>query len=455
MWSASSKLSLRWLCIIGLGMPLLLNAQNFKIQPKTNSPFSRFGLGDPNPTYFVAQDGMGGIGVAHRDDASANWVNPASFTSLDATALELGIRIRNTSLNDGQKTTNVVSGNLGYFSLAFPLNNRINQALERKRSKIDWGMGFGLVPLNSIGYNIQASQNLGEVGIAKNTFKGAGGIYNVKWANSIRIKNLSLGLELASLFGKSISNTLVNLDSLRQSYAVEIQNDLIYNGITTKLGVQYVLDIDKKNALGEQELGGRSITFGAYFSPQANFRTLGNTLDVRVNSVTSTSSYVDTVSYKTDIRKTGVLPSQFGIGISYQRLAKFKISAEYTGGKWSNFRNDAKPQILLDNWRTAVGFEYIPDVLSYNRYLRKARYRAGMFYGTDPRSLNGQQLSSYGVTVGVGLPIIRPRQTTSYVNMALELGRFGAQGSIQSTYVQFSFGISLNDNSWFFKRKFN
>jgi hypothetical protein len=59
------------------------------------------------------------------------------------------------------------------------------------------------------------------------------------------------------------------------------------------------------------------------------------------------------------------------------------------------------------------------------------------------------------VTLGIGLPIIRPRQTTSYVNMALELGRFGAQGSIQSTYVQFSFGISLNDNSWFFKRKFN
>jgi hypothetical protein len=455
MWSASSKQSLRWLFLIGFGIPMLLNAQNFKIQPRTNSPFSRFGLGDPNPTYFVAQDGMGGIGIAHRDDASANWVNPASFTSLDAASLELGIRIRNTSLNDGQKTTNVISGNLGYFSLAFPMNNRINQALERKRSKIDWGMGIGLVPLNSIGYNIQASQDLGEVGIAKNTFKGAGGVYNIKWANSVRFKNLSVGLEIASLFGKNITNTLVNLDSLRQAYAVELQRDLVYSGINFRLGAQYILDIDKKNKQGEQELGGRSIIFGAYFAPQSNFRTTGSSLDVRVNSATSTSSFVDTVAYTTGIRNSGVLPSQFGFGVSYQRLAKFKVSAEYSMGRWGAYRNDAKPQTLLNNWRAAMGVEYIPDVLSYNRYLRKARYRGGLFYGTDPRAINGVQIQNYGVTVGIGLPIIRPRQTTSYVNMALELGRFGAQGGIQSTYAQFSFGISLNDNTWFFKRKFN
>jgi hypothetical protein len=78
-----------------------------------------------------------------------------------------------------------------------------------------------------------------------------------------------------------------------------------------------------------------------------------------------------------------------------------------------------------------------------------------LFYGTDPRTVNGQQLTEYGLTFGMGLPLVRPRQQTSYIDLAFEVGQFGLSEAIRETYLQMTVGFTLNDNTWFFKRKFN
>ena len=103
----------------------------------------------------------------------------------------------------------------------------------------------------------------------------------------------------------------------------------------------------------------------------------------------------------------------------------------------------------------AFGLEFIPDVQSYNNNWGRSRYRLGVFHAQDARSNNGEQLTNFGVTLGVGIPIILPRQTLSFVNLALEAGRFGVADGLKENYVQFHFGFTLNDSSWFFKRKFN
>jgi hypothetical protein len=59
-----------------------------------------------------------------------------------------------------------------------------------------------------------------------------------------------------------------------------------------------------------------------------------------------------------------------------------------------------------------------------------------------------------GVTLGIGLPVILPRQQTSFVNLALEIGKIGADSPIEETYVRFTAGFTLNDNTWFYKRRF-
>jgi len=43
----------------------------------------------------------------------------------------------------------------------------------------------------------------------------------------------------------------------------------------------------------------------------------------------------------------------------------------------------------------------------------------------------------------------------SWVNVALELGRTAPPEGLKETWMRLTFGFTLNDNSWFFKRKFN
>jgi hypothetical protein len=102
----------------------------------------------------------------------------------------------------------------------------------------------------------------------------------------------------------------------------------------------------------------------------------------------------------------------------------------------------------------AAGLEYIPDNLSYNRYLKRVRYRVGGYYRQDPRSLNDKQLTDIGATFGLGFPLILPRQQTSFVNLSLEAGKMGAGSAISETYIRMTLGFTFNDNSWFFKRRF-
>ena len=41
------------------------------------------------------------------------------------------------------------------------------------------------------------------------------------------------------------------------------------------------------------------------------------------------------------------------------------------------------------------------------------------------------------------------------MNLSFELGQMGVADVLQERYVKLTVGFTLNDNSWFFKRKFN
>ena len=61
----------------------------------------------------------------------------------------------------------------------------------------------------------------------------------------------------------------------------------------------------------------------------------------------------------------------------------------------------------------------------------------------------------YGVTFGMGMPIILPRQGKSFINLGFEVGKQGFADSLEETFFKFNLGFTLNDDTWFFKRKFN
>lgn len=428
-----------------------------EIQPKRNSPYSRFGLGDPQDQFYVASAGMGGLSAAFQDPFHLNLRNPASLAFLQATSFEVGFNAKYSLLDGGEESARSWSGNLNYLALGFPLKNPINEALDRRRSPLGWGMAFALQPYTVVGYDVFADTEGNGTGATASSFRGAGGTYRVLWGNSIRWKSLSVGVNLSYLFGKITNSQLVQFLDLEGAYSSQFLDETSYGGLLWELGAQYLIDFKELNDEGERVASGKRLIIGLFGNANNSFRTNTSAFVSRFNPTFDVRN--DTIFYADEVRGDGRLPAELTGGLLYEEINRLKVGVEYSMGMWSNYRNDAQLNrrvVLDDSWGVTAGVEYIPDNASYNSYFKRVRYRFGALYQADPRVLEeGQQLRRYGLTLGMGLPIIRPREQSSHINFAVEVGRYGHPDAIDETYVKMAIGFTLNDNTWFYKRKFN
>jgi hypothetical protein len=121
---------------------------------------------------------------------------------------------------------------------------------------------------------------------------------------------------------------------------------------------------------------------------------------------------------------------------------------------WDDYVNEARPEVLKDTWRLAGGMTYTPNFSSISSYFSRVEYRAGGFYQSDPRVLEGEQAYRYGVTFGAGLPFVFLR-SFSYLNVGFEIGRAGTKSALKENYLRARIGFVLNDNQWFLKRRYH
>lgn len=443
-----------FVCLLVLGGSHSLYSQivNEDIRPKDNSPLSRFGLGDLLSRQLAASAGFGGLSAAFQDPSHLNLINPASLAYLQMTAFEVGLYGKYANLQATDQNTNIWSGNLRYLALGFPLKNSINQALDRRSNKTSFGMSLALQPYSLVGYDISTTGTIDWAGATLNSLKGNGGTYRFAWGNAARYKNFAVGFNLNYLFGKVTNNTRVELIEVANDFYTEFLDEFSVSGLSWDAGLQYTLQFKEPNNKGELVNSAKRLVFGATLGAKNNFNTNSSKFYHRDNR---NFAIQDTILYETEVKGKGALPSEWRVGVMYDNFNKFRVGLEFQQAMWSNYANDAKPENFSDTWRFSVGAEYVPEALSYNRYARRVRYRAGFFYGSDPRSLDGEQITHTGLTLGLGFPIILPRQQISFINLAIEGGTFGVKDQLSENYVQLMLGFTLNDNTWFFKRKYN
>jgi hypothetical protein len=99
----------------------LLLCNSLSAQTKSNSPYSRFGMGDQVNQYFANAAAWGGQSAAFHDPFHLNLDNPASFAYLKSTALETGIYSKFSQYQSSTSSQDVWSGNLAYLALGFTL----------------------------------------------------------------------------------------------------------------------------------------------------------------------------------------------------------------------------------------------------------------------------------------------------------------------------------------------
>lgn len=144
------------------------------------------------------------------------------------------------------------------------------------------------------------------------------------------------------------------------------------------------------------------------------------------------------------------LPLEIGTGLSFKAAKSVRLNADYTKSYWSATNQDDNIGDFIDRNRYAFGAEYLVDEASFKFWERMA-FRVGANYDSGYLRINRQNINSYSITTGLGIPIGRSRLNLSY--------SYRGSGSnegilVQETFNTINLNISLRD-IWFLRRKIN
>lgn len=432
---------------------ILIGSTTISAQYSANSPYSRLGLGDPVDNNFMSLRSMGSIGASYIDPYNINVVNPASYGFLDVTSFDIGVFAKYSSLSDNTQSEGLWNGNLAYASIAFPLTNPINEILDRVERKSSWGMSFSLMPHTSVGYSITSVDTLENIGGIQSTFIGSGGTYKFLWGNSYRYKNISGGLNIGYLFGKISYAKELYFTELDASYYNDFTSTYSVSGLIWNAGLIYKLDLNATKRLQDRNIPSKWMTIGIHGNSKTSFDTESTLLQRNIANY-GVLTDIDTLNFETNLPGSGNLPAEIGIGATYYNGQKSSIGFAYTNTFWNGFKNDANDFKLSNSFKVSIGGFLRPDYKSYTSYFKRIAYRWGLYYGTDPRLANDDQITNYGASFGFGLPFIYQRKI-SHANLGFEFGRRGQGSPIKESFATINFSFTFNDDEWFIKKKYD
>ncbi|MCS6929268.1 MAG: hypothetical protein NZM43_07215 [Saprospiraceae bacterium] len=426
-------------------------------QPKLNSPYSRYGLGDPVHPFFAAQAGFAGQTAAFHDFYHLNPFNPASYAFLRVATFEGGAYAKYSNYRSSLAAQQSWTGNMAYLALGFPFRNIINDILDRERSPWYYGMGIALMPNTVVGYNISTTDTIPELGRLVNEFKGSGGTYRLSWGHGLRYKHTAVGIDLSWIFGKNAFESSTAFSDSFPTFISTRRNEQNISGLTWKIGVQH--DFVLRYLETDSTMPKKWISVGLTAGTQRRLNSNADRLFIRHRGRQPSGQYIsaDTLLFEQEQPYALTLPNAARIGIQYVQANKLRLGAEFAYEGWAVFENPARSNDadFRNIVEVAAGLEYIPDHISYKYYMRRVRYRFGLYYRQDPRVVGVNQLNDLGLSFGFGFPLILPRQQTSFVQTSFEFGRLGWNTPIRETYIRIMLGYTFNDDTWFFKRRFD
>lgn len=414
--------------------------------PTRNSPFSRFGIGDLTPFAYSAQLGMGGIGQAYNHSHIASPSNPAALGALRYTSYQVGVGFNRTILEQGTEDNQNTTGQLQNLSLAFPLQNSLNEVLDGKDSKIRVGTMLAIAPYSNIGYNIEVQSEVDGLGTVETNFEGTGGYYRLQFGGGAEYdRRARFGANFSYIFGRTNSQSEILPDDIMGASLLTETDAFRGRGLETQLGAQYDFVLERnEDGISKRILTlGATTTFGASFDGEATRSLIS----------TNFAGIQDTISFSEDQTQTVNFPNRIAFGAYYRVVDKFGAGFDVERVSWGDFSNSLRPsEVLTDATRISMGVEWTPNAKAFGQYWKQVKYRVGGYSNEDPRpGVNEER----GLTFGLGLPIVRPREEVSYVNLSLNAGYFDTTSDITQRYIRFVAGFTLTDNTWFFKRRFN
>ena len=405
------------------------------------SPYSIYGIGDISKEGTAYNKSMGGVGIATRNNRYINYLNPAAVTARDSLSFmaDFGLQQSNNVYKQGDIKSAHNTFNIYNFVMTFPI----------WRSS---AFMVGITPYSDVGYDFSSIENnpdiIGNTGNISYDSYGTGGIYQVFLGAGVTFwKKLSVGAEWIYYFGNI--DKVTNMDYSNSSYrSVNSGSELDIRGTTGKFGLQY-----------EQKLGDDvSMVIGATY--KLSTRMKGYSTNYRY---ANQSSVTDTLSYNVDTLAASGLRfgDEIGVGISFKGRDKWSAELNYLRSNWSNSGMDTHKgfsatgssvfsSTVSQSFR--AGFEITPNRNDIRYYFRKCSYRAGIYYDQAYYKLDGNNINSMGITLGITLPI--PRYYNG-VSLGVDFGQRAStrNNMIRERYAMFVIGFNIHD-IWFRKNQY-
>ena len=404
-------------------------------QISTNSPYSRFGLGNLNNSSSADQLGMGGSSVVYNNPDVINFNNPATYSSFKAKSFLFTTSL-NSSASRFTTSNNIQYENNTSFSkiaLGFPVNQYIS-------------VSSGLLPFSNVGYQLDYNdtENFLEDTVSISSI-GNGGLSKYYLGASVKLhKTLSVGVNATYLFGGLSRNKTADFNN-SSIFNVSSVNRTNITGVSFETGLLFNTDLSEDN----------NISFGLTYNHNANLNArrtlLGTTYELNNSLLVIKDTFQNEVE-----NGTIVLPSKLSAGMMYSS-EKWLLLANYSSQNWSDYSLTFGEEREDDNLENSVcvssGLQYTPEFNSVTKYWKRINYRMGARYDKTYLSLKDLQLTEKSLSFGLGLPV---KRSNSFYNIGMEVGKQGTTQDklIQERFVRFTFGVTFK-GLWFVKRKYD
>ncbi|MBD0777181.1 hypothetical protein HPE56_05185 [Maribacter sp. ANRC-HE7] len=426
------KIVIAIVCIASTG----LYAQNGSV-----SPYSYFGFGDIQSKGTIENQMMGGIGM-FADSIHVNLKNPAAYSALGIkygedfgnTTYTVGLSHNRLSFaNNIESQSNSVT-NLEYIAVGMALKKGL-------------GIGFGVMPYSSVGYDMLSESTNGNDDRVLNRYYGDGGLNKVYFSIGYEfMDDLSVGVTANFNFGTLENNRVQTVEDVQ--YGTLDKRSSKVNGMDFNYALNYTPSFKDKYRLFAS----------VRVNTQANL-TSKNTKEIGSFAVNSGANIevVDVNLDASNLRHTELkVPTTTTLGLGFGEDRKWFVGGEYSFQGMGSFTNDfvdAPNLRYQDASSFAFGGFYIPDYSAFSGYFKRMTYRAGLRFDKTGMLLKDHEINNFGITFGFGLPM---RGSFSNLNLGFEVGRKGTKydNLIEENYFKVNVGLSLND-IWFRKRRIN
>jgi hypothetical protein len=418
-------------------------------QSLTQSPYSRYGIGELFNYNNTRNSAMGGIGIGSTSVTSACRLNPAAYMDLKRTTLDVSgfanfslLKTKSTDVAQQQATKHTV----GFRDLSFLFPTNKNAAI-----------AFGFAPYSALGYAIADNDSIFDgdsLVVSQINYASRGGLNQayVGGAMSFLKGKLRAGANAYFSFG-NIQYEWTSLPATNYTHLAKINRTTYMRGFGAQLGVQYqdTLKANKeKDELVFIRVGASAdIPLNINYDRLTTFSSIASSV---ASGITDTMGAV--------VKGKIALPIKSGLGFEISSPMKWSVGADVIMQNWKKMdtvRIDNRFN-LGNDFRIGIGGEWTPNWKTDN-FFKRVNYRAGGYYNSTYLNFNGVPIKDMGVSLGVGIPMNKNKAISTLFNsgkfnLSVELGQRGSLSAtpLSEKYAKIRMGLTINE-LWFVRRK--